>query len=596
MTANLTLTYGSLNLTASPYLLEFGLDTGAPQNINEALAFLLQDGEIELSTRASNRTLTFNVLIEGSTLTALATAEADLIAETERALNTLTVDPGDGAPASVYEVFRGQVTFVRDDNFELGRMRRYTVTVRALPFVRSEDEVVTAATSSGSGSGTVTPTVTSVDTMASATNWTGAWERYDAGTVTSSLTATGTTLRVDATDKGRLHLWEERTGAVSLSGTPYIFIDWKWTTTGGRTLVSPGPMVTLNGQSVKTGTVYNPVLTGPSPTSGYTRSYFEVPAWTSIRFTIDISARATGPDVSPATFEVDQFSRADVLPSVGSTRQQVRALAVSGSARTRGAVAIEHTSDSLGDVIAYFWTDVGNGYSPSMRQFRTSGGTVTTDTSLVSGARENLVGATAVYAAPVTQFICGLHDVVVRLGGAATTATVTWTLTTVVNGVDTGPSVTGSRAVTITSAYQIFTLGREDLPTRYVPANSSAQVRLSLTATVSSGSTALLDEAWLFNAQAGQLVQASCGTAAPSAGGSSNRMFIRSATTAVPRPTILLGYAADESDAGFPLSVQAWQFPELVPPSTNVFTVTTNAQNAAVSLRHYPRWHTHAAS
>jgi hypothetical protein len=42
-----------------PYLHRVRLDEGAPQNVTEALAFLLQDGEVELSTAASNRTFQF---------------------------------------------------------------------------------------------------------------------------------------------------------------------------------------------------------------------------------------------------------------------------------------------------------------------------------------------------------------------------------------------------------------------------------------------------------------------------------------------------------------------------------------------------------
>jgi hypothetical protein len=109
VTASLTLTYGALNLTASPYGVEFGMDVGAPQNEAVALAFMLQDGEIELSSRASNRTFTFTVQVEGASLTAMAANEAALIAETEKLLNTLTVDPGDGAPATVFDIYRGQV-------------------------------------------------------------------------------------------------------------------------------------------------------------------------------------------------------------------------------------------------------------------------------------------------------------------------------------------------------------------------------------------------------------------------------------------------------------------------------------------------------
>jgi hypothetical protein len=202
-----------------------------------------------------------------------------------------------------------------------------------------------------------------------------------------------------------------------------------------------------------------------------------------------------------------------------------------------------------------------------------------------------------VFLVPASRVPKGSYLLMARLGGAATTATVTWTATTILNSVDIGPSETGSREVAITSAYQYVPIAKIHLPTNDVnPQSTTANIKISLTATVSSGSTANLDEAWIFNDSIGQLTWVACGTASPSSGGSSNRVFIRPATTTFPEPSIRLGFASDESDASTPTSLSAWQPPEFKPSLTNVFTVTSNALDAAVTLYHYPRWHSHAAS
>jgi hypothetical protein len=302
-----------------------------------------------------------------------------------------------------------------------------------------------------------------------------------------------------------------------------------------------------------------------------------------------------GPTIESVS--IDQIVRNNADSSVSTPRQLQRTIAVAGSTRTQGSVTIAHETAALGDVLAYFWPDVGVNYSPALRQFRTSGGGVTADITLVSGARENLVGATIVFTVPASRVAAGLHLLMARLGGANTTATVTWTATTVINGVDTGPTVTGTRVVPITTAYQIIPLDRVMLPTREVNAlSTTAQVKITLTATVSSGTTALFDEMWFFNSTIGQLIQVACGTAAPSSGGSSNRMFIKPATVTNPRPILRVGFASDESDSAFALATSAWEFPQFMPSITNVFTVTTNALDAAVTMRHYPRWHSNAAS
>ena len=579
------LTYGSLNLTASPFGLEFGMDTGAPQNVYETLALLLQDGEVELSDRSSNRTVQFNVLIEGASLAALATSEAALIAETERALNIITIDPGDSGPVTVYETFRGQVTLVRDDDWETARLRRYTVTVKAAPFPRSAAEVTAAALAA---TGTTT---TLVDDGSATTNWTGTTNGVSA-TVAVVSGAVGVTT---VTLPGAVTIALTRTASITTSSTKYLKIDWKPASQLGS------PAVRAYGD----GTELTRVAQTGLP-SGLTRTWFYVPAASIAVLRLDSATDLTRmqPDTAVRSFHVDNIDRTDVKPAIGTNRQLLRSIDVAGSARSPGSIAIEHASSALGDVLGYFFPDGTGGqagYSPPMRQYRVAGGpTVTADTALVSGSKEDLTTGTSTFDIPYARLAAGSHVFMVRAQGAGASnnaATFNWTASTRVNATTVGSTTSGSFTVAALdrSAMNIFAIARIQLPTVDVNvASSTAAVRITLTATSAEGVT--FDEGWLFNTTIGQLVQVACGTASPASGGAANRLWIEPATVGQPRPTVRIGFASDRSDAFYPTSFAAWQMPQFLPPRVNVFTVTTNALDASVTLRNYPRWHTHAAS
>lgn len=572
----MSLTYGSLVLTSSPYLIEFGMDTGAPQNVTEALAFLLQDGEVELSSRASNRTLQFNVLIEGANLLALATAEAALVAETEKALNTITIDPGDSGPATVYETYRAQVTLVRDDDWEQSRMRRYTVTVRAIPFPKSNAEVTVAALAA---SGTTT---TLVDAGSATTGWTGAVNGGASApsVVSGAVGVTSTAL------PGSVTVALTRTGSITTSSTKYLMIDWRGAANYKLRAFGDGTELTQAAQ-------FN------SPTSGYIRTWFNVPASSIAVLLLQQTSNWQYGTATRSLF-IDNINRTDVRPSLGSARQLQRTVELSGSARAPGRVAIEHATSALGYTIAYFWPD-GYPSSPPLRQYRVSGGSVTTDATKISGAYEPIKSTTITYGIPISQLNAGSHLLMAKMFSASSiggsTTTVTYTHYTSLGGVPVSDTVTGTVTVpnTTLSGASYTVLGRLLLPTLDVDPNSGAIQFITLNATTTLADLSL-DEAWLFNTSIGQLsVVWSAGTSAPSVGGAANRIYIEPASVSTPRPTISIGTNADRSDARMPKDVASFQVPVFEPPRVNVFTVTPNALDAAVSLTYYPHWHTSAA-
>jgi hypothetical protein len=568
------LTYGALDLTAFPYAIEFGFEAGAPQNVSEALALLLQDGEVEISTRASNRTMQFNVLIEGGDLGKLADAEAALVLETDKPLNLLTLDPEDFGAATVYETFRAQVALVPDDDMEMAAIRRYSVTVRAYPFARSQTPFVSVGVAPGGS------TTTTLDTCGSATGWTGA---IDGASATPTYSAgPPTTVGVSAAVGSGSHTARlEKTYAATTSSTNLLVIDW---------LGAPTSVLTATGDGVS----LVKYAEGGSPTSGYTRTWFAVAAPTLA--IVSLTARANNGLV--VALAVDNVAVTDVAPAYGTSRQQLRTLVVPGSVATQGSLAIESETAALGDVLSFVYpnTSQTSAYSPPLRRYRISGNAVTPDSAKVSGNSELLNGSVVSFQVPIASCPAGLYLLMGRLAtGGGGTPTITYSGKTVVGGV-TINSVGGSRLITTTTAYQNFALGRLQLPTIDLSADAStAGVVVQIDVQASTGCT--YDELWLFNMDLGTLVSVTCGTGAGTLGGSARRLFIEPATVDTPRPTVRMGHNADRSDSRFPVgAISAWQAPRFAPDQASAFVVTSNATDAAVDLSGYARWHTYAAS
>jgi hypothetical protein len=296
------------------------------------------------------------------------------------------------------------------------------------------------------------------------------------------------------------------------------------------------------------------------------------------------------------TLQIDNVNRTDIRPNLGTARQLLRTLPVAGTARTQGRLAVEHATSALGDVIVYAYPDDDSGYVPPLRTYyRTAGSAPTTDTSLVSGARDDL-GTPTVFTVPARRLPSGGHLAMALLRSNTELAAV-------------APYTVNVQTVTYVGTAQVSTLRSTNISvslsgttwsvvplTRWtLPEVDVAEVAPNCTVFVQiGGANVQLDEMWLFSA-IGRLTVASCGTASPAVDGGSNRLWIEPATTAKPRPLLRRGYSADGSDAYHAVS-SSWQFPEFRPPSMKVLSVTTNATNAAVTLRHYPRWLFNAAS
>jgi hypothetical protein len=106
----------------------------------------------------------------------------------------------------------------------------------------------------------------------------------------------------------------------------------------------------------------------------------------------------------------------------------------------------------------------------------------------------------------------------------------------------------------------------------------------------------VIDEAWLFNIEGGNLTQVAAGSGTPAAGGPSNRVWLDAPYVDVPNPAVYLGTEEDRSDsfhAGPEMdSIAVHRF---VPPLMFVHSVTTKSVASVIELNHHPRFHTHVA-
>lgn len=143
---------GDLWLTEYPFSVEFGTDYGTPDASPEVLPSFLSDGDLESTARLGNRTVTLSVLVEGPDLAAISQAVDDLVRECAKPLNTLFCDPGDGMDEPFqFTVFATQPVLVRDDDFEINSLRRFSLVWRALPSVESPTEVTATLTATSVG-------------------------------------------------------------------------------------------------------------------------------------------------------------------------------------------------------------------------------------------------------------------------------------------------------------------------------------------------------------------------------------------------------------------------------------------------------------
>ncbi|WP_028637719.1 hypothetical protein [Nocardioides sp. URHA0032] len=604
---------GDLDLTDYPFGIEFGSDLGNAESVTDVLASLLADGEIESLSRRSNRTLTIPLLVEASDLGALADAEASLIAECDKQRNTLSVDPGDGyGPATVFETFAASPARVYDDDTERAGYRRWVLTIRALPYGRSVDKVVDNA-------GTPPSTGVVVYGCDSATGWSKWATGPGAGGPVGTDISVDTTIKTEGTGSVRAHA---ESSTYNSGDNSYTFLSSDKvagltvsTSTGGylsigiQTTFSGRPtdglyqlwMTTAAGESQVT----NFVSVGRD-VNGFARYVWPVAAGltvTGLRFWVTQTRNSQTGTVAPYVY-YDDVERAT---SATTDHQIVKQLDVQGSARTVGSLHIAAPTDSvaLGRVLAITapTAELPAGFTPDGRRWITQG-TTTTDSTSPDGSY--LTPSTTTYDSgtgkpifdvPVTLLTAGPYTMValVKVESSPTVAGVQAQLRVGSNNV--GPTSTAEVSLpNLATGYQFVTLGTCYLPPLPMQsADVTAKVRLLFKG--AKLSNVYFIPAWQVGGRpVADFSIIDCGTAAPSAGGSSSNLWIDSPSTDQPQGGWWRGPTSDRANAQ-----SAW--PDAKKPGVHAFKpgeltaflVSTNAQGPTMALEYYPAWFGSAA-
>lgn len=602
--SNLTprLTFGALDLTDYPYGLGFDEDLGSPEVVYEIISSQLADGEIVSSDRVSNRSLALTVLVEGGDLQELSDAEAALIAECDKAANTLSFDPGDGiGRTTVFETFRAQPRKVPSSAGEMSLVRRYEVTFPALPYPRSVDKVTDAA-------GAPPSSGTTVDDCES----TAGWLSFYNASYGRAAPVTDAVIFAEGTKSVKCEAYTRGTGT-NPYGYPYSWarnLDRKTlsvaTGTGGYLSV----LIRLdwpNGDTDNPSTVTIRQATAASPTlTAVTAAMVETVPGGFVRYAWPVAA---GQTITELEFDVYQalgyassvypFVRYDQvrLSTAASTDSQiVKSFTVKGSVRGPGSLHIASPDDAialgvvLGATVAE--SDVPPGFRPDVRRWVTAGTTVA-DTTAMHGSRYTApasYSSTLQFEGPCTAFAPGNYSVVALVQSTGSNVGVEVQLT--VGGVADGlPSAT-EQTVPASSAWAMVPLGTVRLAAISSPL-SDAEYRVR----IKGAGVVYVDEIFLIP-EVAHFTIADCGVSTVGAGGSASHLWIDSPDQIQKSGGFWRGYANSRVNARKMNLATELRVPGLhvfKPGRMLAFVASTNADGPLVTLEYYPRWHTHAA-
>lgn len=568
------------------------LDFGNPEPVVAPIQSLLLDGSLAEVLSYDNRNIVIRVEITGPTLADVAEGERALMAEVG-GRNTLTWHPPDEfSSPTVFDVIWSRFDWTPDDLDEVKRRKRtFVITLNCAPFGRDADETYVEAVASGATP--PTPSTATVDDGTSTSGW--AVSRSLTSTALGPLvgpTVVSGAVQASTSGTGFNFAYDfalSRTGlAASMTTTPFLMVQ---ATMSGSGRSSAALSFAINGDAAK-----------PIAQNGETY-YFDCSAITtvtSVDVTYSLTARSSISFTHTATLRVLDISRTNVPPFVGTGRMLSRRLTVGGSARTEASLALAHETLALGEVRVYTnAADVNPGYQPPLRQYRNNafGGTVTPDTSTVSGGRSMLnAGTPETYDVPASALIAGTHQLEVLVRGTAGPRAITYSVSTLVGTTEHG-TTTGVIPFTLLGAdWQFVSLQVLPLPPVALPLGSSSKVRIEL----SSTSALEIDDGFIFNTDVGQVTGVVCGTGTPTAGGASSKVWIDTPTLDWPNPAIWLGTTAGRDDARHAIggnAAEGGESPAITthlfnPGDVNLLTICTGATNVAASLR-YHRRHQH---
>lgn len=581
-----SLTLGSLLLTDSMpdadhdfvlNVLAEGVGFGVAKGVQQVVLSLLADGDLVRTTRYGNREVSFVVEITGPDLASLAHGEAALRREVGRG-NTLTWQPPDEfAVPTVFEVLASDMTQTFDDLDELRRRRKFQVNLTCAPFGRSVDPVAIEPLTAGS-------TTVTVDSCDSATGWTAT--RNGAPDVATTFWEAGAVgvAELDSETGFPPETWElTRAGSVDFSSTPYLSTELRVI---GSLVVSVSAIVDAGLSTERTLPLLEVRKLGDgSLHHGVTWDASGVGTVSTLTF----RHRTTEPTHVWQGLIVRKVSRTDVPPNV-TAHQVTRMLENLGTERTAVSIKVEPglSGTTLGWTIVHTSPEAMGGHSPALRQFRTSGNTVTSDSALMSGGRETVDNTPIVAQVPLTSMPEGEYALVALMrSSVAGSFEIYWQARTLLPGIGYLGGTEGFITAEFATA-DTWTLVPIDMATLPPIRSNGAFVQLNLQHAPVAAEVIELDEWWSLR------MGDDCETTIFFDNAAFLWLDSPDITSGVPR--IWVGGDGDRSDAHHPsYNLYAQGNHVLHPGGTSVFVASSGLQYPKVSATYYPRWHSNAA-
>lgn len=550
-----------------------GTTWGNPAVVVSALISELSDGDLVTQEHVGNREPVLYVRISASTHAGLVAGDTALSAVVGPPCELSWQNPDPAAPLTVIDVVHARMDHAWDDWDALNHRRVWVVTMSALPWPRGAVKIITPAVATASS--------TVVNSGSATTGWT-----TGNGTVSVVSGAVVSTYNPAVDLGGYTGSDLMLTAAIDTTTQKYIAVDWK------TSLQAFHSLWFNNNPNFQSAEVRREPLA-----AGYTRSWYKVPeattGLTSIKFVI-VQPLGSG----SATLSIDQVTKSATLPSTGTTRQLTRTLDPGGNVPAEGDVLVQHETSGLGQTIV-FSHPAGGGYSPPLRPWLTASDTVTVASAEVSGASHSISSLVTWYQVPVSALPEGDVHLWARLGitaGGAGIVPISWSAEGVMGSTAVGTAQAGSTNVTFpASGWVMVPLARLTLPPGDM--GSSGFVRIALLRG-SAAQTIVVDEAWLFAMDRGRLTVVDCGTGTPTTGTINNRLKVQAPSLDTPRGGILTATSPAWSDGFTPPAAKVLcdQVGHRFDPSsgTFVFTASSGATAAAVSLEHYQRFRAEA--
>lgn len=588
MTQQHGLTWGALDFvsetpTDAGWLIEAvaeGASFGNPEPVVEIVQSLLTDGALAVTQRWDNREITIKVRLSGVDGDAIAAAEAALMAEvlaTEKSPLVWT-PPTDNAAVTVFDVVNARLDRDYegwDDDEVLQENRYFLLTLTCLPFARTEEKTVVPALSSGSATATV------IDACTSFTNWTASF----LGLTGTSSGSTGGYVYAQGTKAGAAALALSRNfpTPVPMGGDTYLRVTVQASHVGTYSAFydspdsggwGPYPLTLAASRTSSIGGAfdfyyYTPDV--PSDSIDSLQLYLEIPSGGS----------------STAYLRIHEVSRTSSIPA---GRQGSRNASVSGSAPTQAALRVYDSTPAAlgGDILVY--TSRNTDWLVSLRQYRTSGDTVTADPTAVSGATNPLSIEGIDCRIPASVFTQGTYALLARVN-ITTAGSISWRASTrasMAGGSTPGASATeiaGSMPVAVTSGFTVMPLATFTLPRIAVEGQQAVLIQIW-----GASGAGTFDEAWLFSLDDGALTWIKDTE-------SLTWIEIRSPELGSARPSVYGGLAADRSDGVcIDWKCESFGVHRFDPGIMQIFTVTPNTTASKSEIEFYPRYHSHVTT